>query len=73
MANQTVEQAVKQQIKLEIGDDETITFKQKNQLSLKYGLTTPIITEDEINFWENLQARRQEEEIDIYARFLSTH
>jgi hypothetical protein len=52
-----VEQAVRSAIKLEIGDDENITFKQKNQLSLKYGLTNPIITEEEIAAWEDLDAR----------------
>jgi hypothetical protein len=57
MVSQSVEQAVRSAIKLEIGDDENITFKQKNQLSLKYGLTNPIITEEEIAAWEDLDAR----------------
>ena len=52
----TVEQAVKQQIKLEIGDDETITFKQKNQLSQKYGLTAAVITEED-KIWFDLEER----------------
>ena len=57
MVNQSVEQAVRAQIKEEIGDDENITFKQKNQLSLKYGLTDTVICEGEIAFWEDLYER----------------
>ena len=52
MVNQSVEQAVKSQIKFEIGDDENITFKQKNQLALKYGLIAPVINEEELGYWE---------------------
>ncbi len=57
MVSSTVEQAVRSAIKAEIGEDENITFKQKNQLSLKYGLVTPIITAEEIDFWEDMYAR----------------
>jgi hypothetical protein len=52
MVAKSVEQAVRAAIKAEIGDDETITFKQKNQLSLKYGLITPIIPAEELAYWE---------------------
>jgi hypothetical protein len=50
MANVSVEQALRSQVKFDIGDDEDITFKQKNQLNLKYGLTPVVITEDD-KFW----------------------
>ncbi len=55
--NVSVEQALKSQVKFDIGDDENITFKQKNQLALKYGLIAPVITEEEIAFWEDMYAR----------------
>jgi hypothetical protein len=54
MTSQSVEQAVRNAIKLEIGDDENITFKQKNQLSLKFGLIIPVIQPEELAFWENI-------------------
>lgn len=57
MANVSVEQALKSQVKFDIGDDENITFKQKNQLNLKYGLVAPVITEEEIAFWEDMYVR----------------
>jgi hypothetical protein len=52
MTNQSVEQAVRSAIKLEIGDDESITFKQKNILGQKFGLTAPVISAEEIAYWE---------------------
>ena len=57
MVAQSVEQALRNQVKLEIGDDENLTYKQKNQLSLKFGLIIPIITEEEIDFWEEMYER----------------
>jgi hypothetical protein len=54
---ESIEQAVKQQVKAEIGDDENIKFAQKNQLNLKFGLINPTITPDEIALWEELNAR----------------
>jgi hypothetical protein len=57
MTNQSVDQAVRSAIKLEIGDDENLTFKQKNQLALKYGTVAPVITEEEIAFWEEMYVR----------------
>ena len=49
---QSVEQSLKQQVKDEIGDDETLTFKQKNQLNQKYGVTPAITTGDELMYWD---------------------
>lgn len=57
MANVSVEQALKSQVKFDIGDDENMTFKQKNQLNLKYGIVIPVITEEEIAFWEDMYVR----------------
>jgi hypothetical protein len=54
MANVTVEQALKSQVKFDIGDDEDMTFKQKNQLNLKYGLIAAVITDDD-KFWLELE------------------
>lgn len=51
--NASVEQAVRQQVKDEIANDE-LTFKQKNMLNQKFGLTTPFISEAELAFWEEL-------------------
>jgi hypothetical protein len=63
MANVSVEQALKSQVKFDIGDDENITFKQKNQLNLKYGLTVPVIPVEELEYWE-----MREREGDGYVR-----
>ena len=52
MTSQSVEQAVRSAIKLEIGDDENITFKQKNMLSQKYGMTPAILIDNELDYWE---------------------
>jgi hypothetical protein len=52
MSNVSVEQAVKIQVKEEIGDDENITFKQKNMLGQKFGVTPAIVTAEEIAYWE---------------------
>jgi len=54
MANVSVEQSLKSQVKFDIGDDENITFKQKNQLNLKYGLT-PVIILNEDKIWFDLE------------------
>jgi hypothetical protein len=63
MANVSVEQALRSQVKFDIGDDEDMTFKQKAQLSLKYGLTNPVIPTEEIEYWE-----MREREGDSYVR-----
>ena len=50
--NQSVEQAVRQQVKDEIGDVEDMPFKQKNMLSQKFGVSPAFVTLDEIAYWE---------------------
>jgi hypothetical protein len=50
--NVSVEQALQQQVRDEIGDEENIKFPRKNQLNLKYGIIPPIITAEEILYWE---------------------
>jgi hypothetical protein len=52
MANVSVEQALKSQVKFDIGDDEDITFKQKNMLLQKYGVTPAVLIEGELDYWE---------------------
>jgi hypothetical protein len=52
MTNISVEQALKSQVKEEIGDDENITFKQKHQLGQKYGIIPANVTAEEIAYWE---------------------
>ena len=54
MTSQSVEQAVRSAIKLEIGDDENITFKQKNILGQKFGLTPVVLVEDD-KIWLDLE------------------
>jgi len=54
MTNVSVEQALRSQVKLEIGDDDNVTFKQKNMLGQKYG--APAIIVDEDKFWLELEA-----------------
>jgi hypothetical protein len=55
MANVSVEQALRSQVKSDIGDDENITFKQKNMLLQKYGVTPAVIVEDD-KIWLELEA-----------------
>jgi hypothetical protein len=43
-----------QQVRDEIGDEENIKFPRKNQLNLKYGVITPTISLEEIEFWEKI-------------------
>jgi hypothetical protein len=63
MANVSVEQALKSQVKFDIGDDEDMTFKQKNMLLQKYGVTPAIVTAEELAYWE-----MREREGDGYVR-----
>ena len=49
--NASVEQAVRQQVKDEIADDE-LTFKQKNMLLQKYGLQPAFVSPEELEFWQ---------------------
>lgn len=63
MVNVSVEQAAKNQVKFEIGDDENLTFRQKNMLSQKFGVTPAIVSAEEITYWE-----MREQEGDNYAR-----
>lgn len=57
MVKGSVEQNVRQQVRDEIGDDEGLTFKQKNMLNQKFGIQPAFVTLDEIAFWEDLYAR----------------
>ena len=50
----SVEQELQQQVRDEIGDEENIKFPRKNQLNLKYGVITPTISLEEIEFWEKI-------------------
>jgi hypothetical protein len=63
MVSSTVEQAVRSAIKAEIGEDENITFKQKNILGQKFGITPATVTAEEIEYWE-----MREREGDSYVR-----
>lgn len=63
MANVSVEQALRSQVKFDIGDDEDMTFKQKSQLNQKYGVVPANITAEEIAYWE-----MREREGDSYVR-----
>ena len=53
MTNQTAEQAARNAVREEVGDDENLTFKEKNQLAQKFGVIPAYVTLDEIEFWEN--------------------
>ena len=50
--NTTVEQALQQQVREEIGDEENIKFPRKNQILQKYGVVAPVLLEHEIEYWE---------------------
>ncbi len=50
--NTTVEQALQQQVREEIGDEENIKFPRKNQILQKYGVVPPVLLENEIEYWE---------------------
>ena len=52
MANVSVEQALRSQVKFDIGDDEDMTFKQKNMLLQKYGVAPAVLIEGELEYWE---------------------
>lgn len=60
MTNQSVEQAVRQQVKDEIGDVENMPFKQKNMILQKYGAVPTVVTQEEIDFWETRGLIRNE-------------
>jgi hypothetical protein len=53
----SVEQSLRQQVKDEIGDDEGLTFKQKNMLLQKFGLQPAFVPNEELEFWEDLDRR----------------
>ena len=53
--NTTVEQALQQQVREEIGDEENIKFPRKNQILQKYGVVPPVLLEHEIEYWEMKQ------------------
>jgi hypothetical protein len=63
MANVSVEQALRSQVKFDIGDDEDMTFKQKSQLNQKYGIAPAVVSAEEITYWE-----MREHEGDGYVR-----
>ena len=50
--NTTVEQALQQQVREKIGDEENIKFPRKNQILQKYGVVPPVLLEHEIEYWE---------------------
>jgi hypothetical protein len=47
-----VEQALQQQVRDEIGDEENIKFPRKNIILQKFGAIPPVITAEEILYWE---------------------
>jgi hypothetical protein len=53
MQNASVEQAVRQQMRDEIGDDETLNVKAKNMLLQKFGLQPAYFTAEELGYWQN--------------------
>ena len=53
--NTTVEQALQQQVREEIGDEENIKFPRKNQILQKYGVVPPVILAGEIELWQDLE------------------
>jgi hypothetical protein len=55
MANVSVEQALRSQVKFDIGDDENMTFKQKNMLLQKYGITPAVLTSEELAYLTTLE------------------
>lgn len=59
----TIEKELQNQVKAEIGDDETLTFKQKAILAQKYGVTPAFYTAKELMYWE-----MREKEGDSYVR-----
>jgi len=63
MKNASLEQNLQQQVRDEIGDDENIKFPQKNILLQKFGVIPPVVTAEEILYWE-----MRETEGDDYAR-----
>ena len=48
----TAEQAARNAVREEVGDDENLTFKEKNQLAQKFGVIPAYVTLDEIAYWE---------------------
>ena len=52
MANVSVEQSLQQQVRNEIGDDETMKFPAKNQLLQKFGVIPPVLLGKEIEHWD---------------------
>jgi spore coat protein CotH len=48
----TIEQAVKNAVKEEIGDVEDMPFKKKNQLNQKFGAANAVLIEYELDYWE---------------------
>ncbi len=48
----TLELYLQKQVKDEIGDDETLTFKQKTVLAQKFGVTPAFYSEEELAYWE---------------------
>ena len=63
-SNQSVEQALRQQMRDEIGDDENLNFKAKNMLLQKFGLQPAVITEEELEFWNLDGAEGYEREVE---------
>ena len=57
MKNASLEQNLQQQVRDEIGDDESIKFLRKNQLLQKYGVIPPVLLQNEIAVAEAFDGR----------------
>lgn len=53
----TYEAELQKQLNEEIGEDETMRFKEKDMLKQKYGIRPAFVTTEEILFWENRERR----------------
>ena len=62
----TAEQAARNAVREEVGDDENLTFKEKNQLAQKFGVIPAYVTLDEIEFW-NLDGNEGYEREETYV------
>lgn len=47
MTIQSIDQAIRNQVKEELGDEENVSFKRKNMLLQKYGATPTVLTDED--------------------------
>jgi hypothetical protein len=59
----SLDQAVRDAVKEEIGDVEDMKFPEKHMLHQKFGVIPAIVTKEEILYWE-----MREQEGDSYAQ-----